>query len=332
MTVYLIRRLLVLVPTLLLITVVVFMAMKLAPGNPFSFAQSSAEGAVKAMDPADYQALLARYGLDRPWYYQYLMWLKNLLTGSLGESFVERRPVSEVLFGGGLSGRLAATLILNLLSVLLMLAVALPAGIYAAARRGGWFDKISGFALYMLYSLPNFWIAILLVILVGVRWKLLPFMGMHSDGWESMSAGAQFADLLKHAILPCVCLTYGNLAFIARFTRGTLLDVVKQDFIRTARAKGLSESSVILKHALRNAMIPLLTLAGMLLASMISGSVIIESVFSWPGLGRLYVDSIYSRDYPVIMAISLMGALAVLISNLLTDISYSFADPKVRLS
>jgi peptide/nickel transport system permease protein len=319
------------VPTLLLITAVVFAVVKLAPGNPFSAAQSSAEGAVKQMNPDDYQSLLKRYGLDRPWYVQYGRWLGNLAAGSLGDSFSERRPVADVFFGGGLGSRFAATLLLNLLSVLLMAAVALPVGLRAAAKRGGWFDRLSGVALYGLYSLPNFWIAVLLILLVGVQWKLLPFIGMRTDGYDALGSGGQILDFLKHAILPSVCLAYGGIAFMARFTRASLLDILKQDYIRTARAKGLSERVVLYRHALRNAMIPLLTLAGLLLPALISGSVIIEQIFAWPGLGQLYVASIASRDYPVIMAMTLLGAVAVLLSNLLTDVGYAFADPRVRL-
>lgn len=331
MTTYLLRRILLMVPTLLLITTVVFAVVKLAPGNPFSAAQSSAEGAVKQMNPEDYQSLLRRYGLDRPWYIQYGRWLGGLATGSLGDSFSERRPVSEVFFAGGLGSRFGATLLLNLVSVLLMVAVAIPIGIRAAARRGGWFDRTSGVGLYMLYSLPNFWIAVLLILLVGVHWKLLPFIGMHSDGYESFGAAGQALDFLKHAALPALCLAYGGLAFTARFARASLLEILEQDYIRTARAKGLSERVVLYRHALRNAMIPLLTLAGLLLPALISGSVIIEQIFAWPGLGQLYVNAIYTRDYPVIMAMTLLGAVAVLLSNLLTDAAYAFADPRVRL-
>lgn len=331
MTTYLLRRLLLMIPTMLLITAVVFAVLKIAPGNPFSAAQMSAEGAVKQMNPDDYQALLQRYGLDRPWYVQYGRWLGNLLVGSLGDSFSERRPVSEVFFGGGMHSRFGATLTLNLVALLLMTAVALPVGLHAAAKRGGWFDRLSAVVLYMLYSLPSFWIAVLLILLVGVQWKLLPVMGMRSDGYEALGAGGKILDFLKHAALPAICIAYGGLAFMARFARASLLEVLKQDYIRTARAKGLSERVVLYRHALRNATIPLLTLAGLLLPGLISGSVIIEQVFAWPGLGQLYVAAIYTRDYPIIMAMTLMGAAAVLLSNLLTDAAYAFADPRVRL-
>ncbi len=336
------------VPTVLLITAVVFAVMKLAPGNPFSAAQASGEAAVRQMNPQDYQILLTRYGLDRPWYVQYGRWLGTLATGSLGDSFSERRPVSEVFFnaparvlaeGGSLrsalnqvlSSKFAATFFLNALALFLMVVVAVPAGFHAAARQGGWFDRASSAALYVLYSLPNFWVAILLILLVGVRLQWLPFIGMRSDGFEAMSAAGKAWDLLKHAALPALCLSYGGLAFLSRFARGALLDVLSQDYIRTARAKGVSEAAVLYRHGLRNALIPLLTLSGILLPALISGSVIIEQIFSWPGLGQMYIKAIYSRDYPLIMAESLMGAVAVLLSNLATDVAYTVADPRVRL-
>ena len=345
---YVTRRLLLMVPTVLLITAVVFAVVKLAPGSPFSAAQSSGEAAVKQMNPQDYATILNRYGLDQPWYVQYGRWLKNLATGSLGDSFSERRPVGEVFFsaplstfsktgsvGAGmgqlLSSKFGATLFLNLLSLAIMCAVAIPVGFRAAARRGGWFDKVSGVLLYALYSLPNFWVAVLLIMLVGVKLQWLPFIGMHSDGFESFSAAGKAWDLLKHAILPALCLSYGGLAFLSRFARGALLDVLGQDYIRTARAKGLGEGAVLRRHALRNALIPLLTLAGILLPALISGSVIIEQIFSWPGLGQMYVKAIYTRDYPLIMAESLLGAVAVLASNLLADLAYTVADPRMRL-
>lgn len=352
MLVYVTRRLLLMVPTLLLITAVVFAVLKAAPGNPFSAAQTSGEGSKQRMNPEDYQALLVRYGLDKPWYVQYGRWLKSVATGSFGDSFSQRRPVAEVFFGDAFSAwgeagpgprglgpflsRLwespfGATLLLNLLSLLLMVAIALPAGFRSAVNRGGWFDRLSGGAFYALYALPNFWVAVLLVLLFGVHWKLLPFIGMHSDGYEAMGLWARVWDVLLHAALPAVCLTYGSLAFVARFSRGALLDVLHQDYVRTARAKGLPEGVVLRRHALRNALIPLLTLAGLLVPALVSGSVIIESIFAWPGLGQVYVKAIYARDYPVIMAESVLSAVVVLGSNLLTDVAYAFADPRVRL-
>jgi peptide/nickel transport system permease protein len=352
MLAYVTRRLLLMIPTMLLITAVVFAVLKAAPGNPFSVAQGSGEGSAKQMNPSDYESLLTRYGLDRPWYVQYRRWLKSVATGDFGDSFSQRRPVTEVFFGktfaafrdsgGPLSGAglfagrlfespLGATLFLNVLSLGLMVLIALPVGFRSAVRKGGWFDRLTGGILYALYSLPNFWVAVLLILLLGVHWKLLPFIGMHADGYESLGPAGRLWDALLHAALPAVCLAYGGLAFVARFTRGALLEVLHQDYIRTARAKGLPEGVVLGRHAFRNVLIPLLTLAGLLVPALVSGSVIIESIFAWPGIGQVYVKAIYARDFPVIMAESVLGAVVVLGSNLFTDVAYALADPRVRL-
>ena len=330
---YAARRLLLMVPTLILVTAVVFAVVKLAPGNPFSAALSTGEGAVKQMNPEDYQSLLGRYGLDKPWYVQYGRWLKAAATGSFGDSFIERRPVTAVLFDSEGSGwsRFGATLFLNSLALALMLGLALPVGLWAAVRAGSLFDRASSLVLYGLYCLPSFWLAVLLIMGVGVRLGWLPFLGMRGDGYEALSAAGRLADLLRHAVLPALCLAAGGAAFMARFTRGALLEVLRMEHVRAARGKGLSEGAVLLRHVLRNALVPLVTLLGLLLPALISGSVIVEQVFGWPGLGQLTIQAIYGRDYPVIMAVALLGALAVLLSNLAADLAYRWADPRVQV-
>jgi len=333
---YAARRILLMVPTFVLITLVVFLVVKAAPGNPFSAARSTGEGAVRQMNPADYEAMLARYGLDRPWYVQYGKWLGTLLSGSLGESFSERRPVSQVLFGAGSGGGgflgspLGATLCLNGLALLLMAGLAVPVGLRSALRPGGVFDRAASGVLYILYSLPNFWIAVLLILLFGVKWDLLPFMGMRSDGYDSLGPAARVLDVLRHALLPAVCLAYGGMAFVARFTRGAVLETLSRDFVRVARAKGLSERQVLFRHAFRNALLPMLTLGGLLVPALVSGSVIVESLFAWPGLGQMYMKAVFTRDYPLILAESVLGAAVVLASTLAVDLAYSAADPRVR--
>lgn len=333
---YAARRILLMVPTFLLITAVVFLAAKASPGNPFSAARSTGEGAVRQMNPADYETMLVRYGLDRPWYVQYGKWLGTLLSGSLGESFSERRPVSQVLFGVGPSGGgflgspLGATLCLNGLALLLMAGLAIPVGLRSALRPGGFFDRAASAVLFVLYSLPNFWIAVLLILLLGVKWDLLPFMGMRSDAYDSLGPAARLLDVLRHALLPAVCLAYGGMAFVARFTRGAVLEALSRDFVRVARAKGLSARQVLFRHAFRNALLPMLTLGGLLVPALVSGSVIIESLFAWPGLGQLYMKAVFTRDYPLILAESVLGAAVVLGSTLAVDLAYSAVDPRVR--
>jgi len=305
------------------------------------------------MDRTDYQALLIRYGLDKPWYVQYWRWLKGAATGSFGDSFSERRPVTEIFLGKAdgaspgeelsgfapagfarrcLDSKVGATLFLNVLSLLLIVSFAVPLGLYAAVHKGGLVDRISSAFLYGLYALPNFWAAVLLILLFGVTLKALPFYGMHGEDAGSMGMSAYLLDALAHAVLPAICLAYGSLAFMARFSRGVLLDVLHQDYIRTARAKGVPERLVILRHGLRNALIPFITLFGLLLPELVAGSVIIETIFAWPGLGQMYVKAIYTRDYPLILAESLLGAILVLAGTFLADLGYAAADPRIRRS
>lgn len=325
MALFLGKKLISLLVTFILITMVVFAVVKFAPGTPFSVFQASQEKAVSRMAPSDYQELLKKYDLDKPMLVQYRKWLLSLLTGSLGESFSERRPVSSVI-----GERLPPTLFLNFFTLFLMLAISVPIGALSALRKDSPFDKVSGSVLYGLYALPSFWIAVLMILFFGVTLKVLPFFGMHSDGAKDFGAIRYTLDLFYHAFLPALCMALGGLAFLSRFTRSTLLEVMHQDYVRTAKAKGVGGKKLFLDHILRSALIPFVTLFGLILPEMVAGSVIIESVFSWPGLGQLYLKAVYTRDYPVIMAESVLGAFLVLLGSVLTDLGYFAADPRTR--
>ena len=325
MAFFLLKKLASLAVTFLLITVVVFAVVKFAPGTPFSIYQASQEKAVAKMAPQDYEELLKKYDLDKPMVVQYRKWLTSLLTGSLGESFSERRPVAKVI-----GERLPPTLFLNFLTLLLMLVVSIPIGAISAFKKDGAFDRISGGVLYGLYALPSFWVAVLMILLFGVTLKVLPFFGMHSDGADSFGPVRYALDMFYHALLPAFCMALGGLAFLSRFTRSTLLDAMHQDFVRTAKAKGVSGRRLFFGHVLRSALIPFVTLFGLILPEMVAGSVIIESIFSWPGLGQLYLKAVYTRDYPVIMAESVLGAFLVLVGSVATDLGYYAADPRTR--
>ncbi len=325
MVLFLLKKLTSVVVTFLLITMVVFAVVKFAPGTPFSVYQASQEKAVARMAPADYQELLRKYDLDKPMLVQYRKWLFSLLTGSLGESFSERRPVSRVI-----GERLPPTLFLNFFTLFLMIAVSIPIGALSALRKDSAFDRISGGVLYGLYALPSFWIAVLMILFFGVTLKVLPFFGMHSDGAAGFGIVRCTLDLFYHALLPALCMALGGLAFLSRFTRSTLLEVMRQDHVRTAKAKGLSGKGLFWNHIFRSALIPFVTLFGLILPEMVAGSVIIESIFSWPGLGQLYLKAVYTRDYPVIMAESVLGAFLVLIGSVATDLGYFAVDPRTR--
>jgi peptide/nickel transport system permease protein len=255
---------------------------------------------------------------------QYPMWLFNALTLDFGESYHDKRDVFDKIVE-----RIPATVQLNFLAIIIGISMAIPLGILAAVRQGSKFDKVSGFILYILYSLPSFWIALLLMLLFSVKLGWLPLTGIKSFDYSEFSLAGKAWDRILHLILPVICLMYRALAYDSRFTRGSLLEIIRQDYIRTARAKGLSERVVIGKHALRNALIPLITLFTFILPILISGSLIIEYIFSWPGTGLLFYESIFTRDYNVVMGISFLSAILILFSMLLADIMYAVVDPRV---
>ncbi len=320
---YTIRRTLIALPTLLGITLVTFLVINLAPGDP---AQLQTRG---VMDPKMsvriYEDLRKYYGLDKPLHVRYFQWLGRLATLDFGDSMsTDQRPVITKI-----KERLWPTISLAILSMGLSLALALPIGIYSAARQNRLFDTVTSTILYGLYSIPSYVMAVPLILFIGVRWDLLPFQGMVSDNYDMLSAGGKFVDLARHYVLITFCFSFGAWAYDSRFIRQNMLEVLRQDYIRTARAKGLSEPRVVVKHAFRNTLIPVVTLLGLMLPDIIGGSVILEVMFNGPGMGRLFFESMMSRDYPTIMALSFITAFLVLLGTLLADLSYALVDPRV---
>jgi len=265
------------------------------------------------------------YGLDRPLPERFVQWLGRVARFDLGESFVDRRPVSERI-----REALPATLALNGLALLLTLALAIPIGVAAGGRPEGPFDRTSAVMLFALYSTPVFWAALLLQTLLSVKLGWLPLYGVSSDAAPEGLAG--LTDRLAHLALPVTCLTYGSLAFVARLVRSGVAEARSQDFVTAALARGLSRRQALWRHAFRNALLPVVTLLGLLLPGLLSGSVIVERIFAWPGLGRLYFDSILSRDYPVVLGLSLIGGVVTLAATLVADIAAAFVDPRLRES
>ncbi len=319
---YTLRRLVYLIPTLIGITIVTFVIISLAPGDPVSLMQNGIMSS--RISPEAYHQMLHHYGLDKPIYMRYLIWVKRLMTFDFGTSFIDHRPVITKILE-----RLPATFLLNLASLVCALMLSIPLGLYSAVRQNSLFDKINGLVLYMLYSLPDFWVALILILFFGVELKILPFYGMETLPAREMGFFVHMWDRILHMILPTFCLTYGSLAFLSRFVRGSTLEIIRKDYIRTALAKGLAEKDVIYKHIFKNTMIPMLTLLGILLPTLISGSVIIEYIFSWPGIGALFFDSVLARDYPTVMGLSFITAVLVLLSTLLADLLYAWADPRI---
>ncbi|MBD3266519.1 ABC transporter permease subunit [bacterium] len=324
MLTYTLRRMLLAVPTLFGITLVTFIVINLAPGDPASLQAS------EVMDPRVsievYDQLREYYGLDKPIHIRYFDWLKRLVTLDFGNSMTpDSRKVTTKI-----GERLPATLSLAFLSLLIGFSLAIPIGILSGAWREGWFDTITSTILYALYAIPGYVMAIPLILWFSIEWDLLPFQGMRSDHFAQMSAMEQMGDYARHFVLITFCFTYGALAYQSRFVRQNLLEVFQQEFILTARAKGVKESTVIVKHAFRNTLIPLVTLFGLTFPQLLGGSVILEVMFNWPGIGRLFFESILQRDYPTIMALSFISAFLVLLGTLLADLAYGIVDPRVR--
>jgi len=321
---YLVRRLLIGLVTLVLITFVVYGLIRAMPGDP---TQAINEDPSKKISQEDIERIRKNYGLDKPWYVAYGVWLGNLVQLDLGRSFFQKQPVSKVI-----GERIGPTLLLSVNSLLITYLLSIPMGLYATARNGRADERTTSTLLYMLYSFPSFAAAVLLLIAFCETYKLFPPFGMTSRDYDQLSAWGRTLDVLWHAVLPLICETYVGLAYYCRFVRANLMEVMRQDYIRTARAKGANERRVLVRHALRNTMIPLVTLMGLTLPSLLSGSVIVEQVFNWPGLGRLFFEAINSRDYPVIMGLTLVYSVLTLLGTLLADVLYAVVDPRISYS
>jgi peptide/nickel transport system permease protein len=321
---YLARRLASTAVTLAGIVVVVFLLIHAAPGDPALLYAGLRPGA--AVPDAVLAGIREEHGLDRPLAVQFVSWVARAARLDFGESILHRRNVSDLI-----GERLPLTLLLNGLALLVALAVGIPAGVASAVRRGSLFDRVSASAFFLLYSLPTFWTALLLIEIFGVRLQLLPLYGSVGSGHEGLGAGARFADRLAHLVLPVTVLAYGMVAFLARFVRSSLLEVLGEEYVRTARAKGVGGAGVVWSHAFRNALVPLVSLLAMIVPWLISGSVIVEQIFQWNGIGSLFFGAILSRDYPLVMGLTLMTALVTVAASLVADLLYAVVDPRVRV-
>jgi peptide/nickel transport system permease protein len=272
------------------------------------------------------QRLRSQYDLDKPLLTQYGLWLSRLARLDFGNSFSQdRRPVAEKI-----AERLPVTIAINVLSILLILLVATPIGVLSAVKRNSLFDRATTIFVFVGFATPSFWLALLLMDFLGARLGVFPISGIKSLGFDYLSPAAQVWDIIHHLILPVLVSAFGGLAGFSRYMRSNMLDVIRQDYILTARAKGLSERTVIYRHALRNALLPVITILGLSVPGLIGGSVIFETIFAIPGMGKLFFDSVMMRDYPVIMGVLVMGAILTLIGNLIADVSYALADPRIR--
>ncbi len=316
---YLVRRLLEGVPLLLAITLVVYLVLVSIPGGPLAAYRNNPR--VRAEDLARLEKQL---GLDRPVYVRYALWLGKFVRGDWGYSYVTRRPVLAMIWE-----RFQNTIYLMGVALLITLLLAIPIGIYSAVRQYSLFDHAMTGLAFMGYSMPVFWLGLLLMLLFSVELRWLPAGGMFTIGAD-LTGWAAFVDRLKYLALPVLTLTIVSAGFYARYLRASLLDVIHQDYVRTAWAKGLRGSRVILRHALKNALIPFVTVVAIHMPQLFTGAVVVETVFAWPGIGRLFWDAALQFDYPVLMGVLAVGALLVWLFNLLADLLYGYLDPRIR--
>jgi peptide/nickel transport system permease protein len=321
---YIIRRLLLGALTLVLITFLVYGLIRFMPGTPLTLNQAVADPSMQ-MSEADIKRLEKAYGLDKPWYEGYWDWIgKVVMRRDMGRSISRKQPVATLI-----SERIGNTLILTVSSLILTYLLSIPLGLWMTARSDTLAAKSTGIVLYMLYSLPSFVAALYLQIIFAVKLGWLPLRGITSVGYAEMSVFGQTWDIFLHALMPVICFTYGSLAYYSRFIKSNMQEVIRQDYIRTAKAKGLGEHSILVKHAFRNTLIPLVTLMGLTLPSLLSGAILLEMIFSWPGMGTLFFESLSERDYPTIMGLTLMFSVLTLAGQLLADILYAVVDPRV---
>jgi peptide/nickel transport system permease protein len=325
MVAFIVRRLLGAIPLLLGIATLIFFVLNLAPGDPTAFYFNP------SIPPEVIEQLRRNMGLDQPIHVRYVKWLGAFLTGDFGYSFTQSRPVSDIVLDA-----LPNTLILTGVSLVAVFVIGIVIGVYQAVRQYSVGDTVLSVGSLFFYSMPSFWLALMLMLLFSLKahqwgWPIaFPPTGMTSVDYDFLPLGAQIKDRFMHLVLPATTLTLALAAGVARYTRGQMLEVIRQDYIRTARAKGLPERSVIVKHALRNSLIPVITLLGLYLPFLFSGAVFVEYIFAWPGMGRVIVDAIFQRDYPVVMATSFIFALLTVVGNLLADVLYAVADPRIR--
>ena len=319
---YISKRLLQAIPLLLGIATVTFFIVHLAPGDPMDFFLEQRHR--QNIDPEVIELLRQKYGLDQPIHIQYVKWLGNLIQGDLGESFTYRRPVSALL-----AEAIPYTLQLTILAILFDALIGIALGIISAVKQYSILDKTITLGSLILYSIPGFWLALMLVLLFSVNLGWLPTSQTRSFDYEFLSWFGKLKDLAWHLVLPVFILGIASAAGTARYMRSRLLEVLNEEYILAARARGLRERTVILRHALRNALIPIITIYGLSLPFLLGGAVIIETIFAWPGMGQLAVSAILARDYPVILATTMIAAVLTVIGSLIADVTYALADPRV---
>ncbi|MCE5209158.1 MAG: ABC transporter permease [Chloroflexi bacterium] len=321
MTEYLTRRVLQMIPLLLFISILSFAIAEFTPGDPVLMYLAPAK---RGLSTEELNLLRHQLGLDRPVYIRYFSWITQMFQGNWGYSLKTNNTVLNEIMA-----RLPNTLLLGGISFVFTIIVAIPIGVLSAIKRYTAIDYFITVAAFTGISMPSFFLALVLIELFSNQWHILPSVGMSTLG-ITMGSWESFWDTCKHLILPVITLSFNSIGNWSRYQRATLLEVLNQDYIRTARGKGLKEKVVIWQHAFRNSLIPVITLAGLSLPDLVNGAYITETVFGWPGMGRLGITAIQVRDYPIVMGVTMLSALLVVIGNLLADVSYAMVDPRIR--
>ena len=318
---YILKRLLLLIPVLFGITLITFFIIHLTPGG---FTKVNME-MDQRVSPDSVQKLKTLYGLDKPLPVQYLNWLTRFARLDFGDSFIDNRPVIEKI-----GERLPATLLRSISALIIEFVLSIMIGVTSALRRNSFYDKFMTVSTFIGYSIPSFWLALMLMLLFGVNLGILPVSGMKSLNYEFLSMPGKILDILWHMVLPVFITAFGGLAYLSRYVKSSMVESLGQQYIKAAYAKGLSENTIIYRNALKNSLLPVVTLLGLSLPGLIGGSFIFETIFSWPGMGRLAYDAAMSFDYPVIMGTVTIAAFLTLVGNLIADIVYALVDPRIR--
>jgi peptide/nickel transport system permease protein len=314
---FILRRFAQMFVTLVGISIISWVIITLAPGGPIGLTLDP-----KA-SPKVIEQMMKNYDLDKPIYQQYFLWLKKLFTGKL-YSFKDGRPVMQKI-----NERIWNTLLLNLVATIIIFSLAIPLGVFSAKRQYSFLDNLGTFGAYLGVSAPSFWLAYLLILGTVLLFGY-PVLGMRSFVTEDFNTTEIVLDRIWHLMLPSIIMAINGIASLSRYTRSSMLEVIRQDYIRTAKAKGVSEETVYYKHGLRNALLPTITIFGFMIPGLIGGSIIMETVFAWPGIGQLAYQSILARDYPVLMTLNTIAAVLTLVGNFIADILYGIADPRIR--
>ena len=318
---YILKRLILIVPMLIGISFIMFVVMHLAPGDPASI-RYGLNPEVSESARANFSRM---YDLDKPVTVQYALWMKRFLTLDFGRSLTDDQPVISKI-----AARLPATILLQATALLVIFCVAIPIGIASAVKRNSVFDRVTTIFVFIGYAMPTFWLALLLILLFSFKLQWFPVSGMCPWYTAYLDGFGRAGNLLWHLVLPVTATAFASLAALSRYSRSSMIDVLGERYILTARAKGLSEKRVVMVHALRNALLPIVTIMGLTLPALISGSFIFETIFAWPGMGRLGYEAIMNYDYPVVMGVGVMATLLTLLGIFLSDLLYAVVDPRIR--